>query len=208
MASLQDRIVEGYETGRFDNTPQSFLPESRVAELITRISIVEELEYEDSDLENGEDNDLIDFIVKYAKKVFAIALIIDVSGTTLRVAMRNFKDYNFQDESLPLSKDALPGLPFFAKKPWTRLKTHNFLRDQWIFLAPVFSKTKFKLDLEPEHILPFTWVSNEAKDGTFSQVFQVKIHESHQEDLVLTVRVQFLHCTELLSLLHPVQTQF
>jgi len=189
MSLLQDRILEGYEIGMFDNTPRPFFPECRIAELITRDSIVEELEYEDCDLENSEDNSLIDFIVKYAKKVFAIALMIDVSGANLRVAIKNFKAFNFQDESLPLSKDALPGLPFFSKKPWSRLRTHNFLQNQWIFLAPVFSKTKFKLDLEPEHILPFTWVSNEAKDGTFSQVFQVKIHESHQEDLVLTVRV-------------------
>ncbi|KAI1079560.1 hypothetical protein F5B20DRAFT_581016 [Whalleya microplaca] len=49
----------------------------------------------------------------------------------------------------------------------------HFLEKQWQFLAPVFYKNdenNFMLDLEPQHILPFTWKSGTSKRGTFSEV--------------------------------------
>jgi hypothetical protein len=185
-ASLADLIVGAYATGVFDNPPQEFLPQSSVAKFITEAAIVEELEDE---LDNDKDKDLVDFILQSAKKVFATAIISSIGGNDLYKAMKKFKDNNFHDDRLPLKRDAMSELPCFQGKFWNKLRTHNFLKNQWIFLAPVFTKSKFKLDLEPEHIFPFTWVSNDAKEGTFSNVYQVTIHESHQEDPTLTVRV-------------------
>ena len=192
MSSLADKIVEGYATGVFDNPPRDFLPQSSVDQFVTRAAIIEELKDEDRDLDNNEDKYLVDFIHQSAKKVFATAIITGIGGNDLYKAMREFKDNNFQDESLPLKKDAICKLPCFSGKFWNKLRTYDFLRNQWIFLAPVFSKSQFKLDLEPEHIFPFTWVSNDPpKEGTFSQVYQVTIHEAHQEGSTSTVRSSF-----------------
>jgi hypothetical protein len=101
--------------------------------------------------------------------------------------MKRFQENEFDDRCLPLKRDTMLALPCFQGKFWNKLRTHMFLQNQWTFLAPVFSKSQFRIDLEPENIFPFTWVSNDAKEGRFSTVYQATIHESHQEDPTWTV---------------------
>jgi hypothetical protein len=193
IGSLADQIVEGYATAVFNDQPQDFLPHSHIPKLITEAAIIEELELEDKDgdLEKDKDKILVDFILKHAKKVFATTIITGISSNDLYKVMQTFKDNTppFQDDSLPLKKDVMSKLACFSGKFWNKLRTHNFLKNQWIFFAPVFSKSKFKLDLEPEHIFPFIEKSNDVKEGTFSHVYKVTIHPSHQEDPTLTVRL-------------------
>jgi hypothetical protein len=191
MASLADLILPRYVKGVFDSPPQDFLPQNHITELITKDAIIEELADEDGDLDNDEDKELVDFIHSSAKRVFATTIVSGLGSSELYKAMRKFKVHNFQDESLPLKENAIPNLQCFPAKPWSKVRTYNFLRFQWIFLAPVFSTSKFQLDLEPEHIFPFTWVSDVAKEGAFSNVYEVTIHDKHQEDPAYTVRPHF-----------------
>lgn len=192
--SLEDEIMKKYAIAVFDNATQDFLPNSCIAELITEDSIRRELKI-DQNLENSDEKDLIYFILHHAKKVFAIALVSGVGGDDLFTAMKKFKQSNFRDDnnSLPVKKKALSALPCFSGRPWKLRTTRSFFENQWRFLAPVFSSKIFKHDLEPEHILPFVWVGNEFRDGTFSQVYKVLIHEAHQENPFFTVRAQL--CT-------------
>jgi hypothetical protein len=187
-ATLADLIVGSYAKGVFDNPPRDFLPQSFLSEFITGAAVAAELE-ENLDVDN--DSDLVSFIVESAKRVFATAIISSIDGSNLYRLMKNCQADKFDDRCLPLKKETMLALPCFQGKFWNKLKIHNILHNQWVFLAPVFSKSQFKIDLEPEHIFPFTWVSNDAKEGTFSNVYQVTIHESHQEDPTWTVRARF-----------------
>jgi hypothetical protein len=187
--TLADLIVGSYAIGVFDNPPRAFLPHSFLSEFITEAAVAEELE-ENLDIDN--DSDLVNFIVESAKKVFATAIISAIDGSNLYMLMKRFQEKKFDDRCLPLKRDTMLALPCFQGKFWNKLRTHNFLRNQWVFLTPVFSKSQFKIfELEPEHVFPFTWVSNDAKKGTFNNVYQVTIHESHQEDPTWTVRARF-----------------
>jgi hypothetical protein len=183
-ATLADLIVESYAIGVFDNPPRVFLPQSFLSELITKAAVAEELE-ENLDIDN--DSDLVNFIVESAKRVFATAIISAADGSNLYTLMKRFQENEFDDRCLPLKRDTMLALPCFQDKFWNKLRTHMFLQNQWTFLAPVFSKSQFRIDLEPENIFPFTWVSNDAKEGRFSTVYQATIHESHQEDPTWTV---------------------
>jgi hypothetical protein len=185
---LADLIVGSYAIGVFDNPPRVFLPQSFLSEFITKAAVAEELE---ENLDTDNNSGLVNFIVESAKKVFATAIISAIDGSNLYMLMKRFQETEFDDSCLPLKRDTMLALPCFQGKFWNKLRTHNFLQNQWVFLAPIFSKSQFKIELEPEHIFPFTWVSNDAKEGTFSNVYQATIHESHQEDPTWTVRVRY-----------------
>ena len=180
--SLTDQIMDRYKKAVFDNRPRDFLPEGRLVEIITDASVLEELWGEEDDPDDNKDQDLVDFILKVAIKLFAIALVSQVRGSKLRTAMEDFKATNYGDKDLPVTMDPTQKPSAFRSKLWKKLVYRNFLENQWIFIAPVFQEGRFKLDLAPEHIFPFIWVDNETKNGTFSEVFQVKIHELHQRN--------------------------
>jgi hypothetical protein len=187
--SLETRILRAYTRSIFDDRPQDFLPESYIAELITKETIIEKLNNDDFDPSHGKNHELVSFILESANRVFAITVMCGCRGSYLHKVMRQFKQYNFQDASLPLKSDTLSVLPCFDNRYWNVLEKRRFLDVQWTFLAPVFSRKEFfRLELESEHILPFTFVSKETKEGAFSQVPQITIHPSHQKYSHLTVR--------------------
>lgn len=187
-ASLADRILAKFEQSKFDNTFKDFLPEGCIGDLITEEAVLEELPALNSETPDGKE--LLGFIQKDARKVFAIAVHSGLTGAELCDAMKLFKCNNFHDGCLPIKdiRSNKQNLNLFRRKPWNKTRVYNFYEKQWKFLAPVFSKNKFKHDLPPESILPFIWMSSTVKEGTFSQIFQVKIHESHHKDPVITVR--------------------
>jgi hypothetical protein len=175
--SLEDQIINSYETSRFPpgNKPQEFLPRSQLDRLLTVSSITNKLFVD-------VDTTLVQWIFRSSRKVFAIAVMCGLAGRALLKAMEEFRKVDFVDESLPLSKDTQAQIACFSTTPWRGLKSHNFLTQQWIFLAPIFSKRNFGMDLALEYILPFTSVSSEVKEGHFGRVYRVKVHPSHQEN--------------------------
>lgn len=77
----------------------------------------------------------------------------------------------------------LPYLDAFHHKLWNAGKIKRFYTDQWQFRAPVFSSGKLKHKLFPDDVLPFTKVFDNPRDGSFSKVSRVRIHEDHQQVL-------------------------
>jgi len=197
---LSDQILDKYVKSKFDHEVKQFLPGGCIDELVTLEAIIKEIVEKDQlkpgdlDLQEGSaKKKVIDFIREKAKKVFAITVVSGLRGRDLGMAMFQFMGINFIDNSLPVKEGNLSCFHCPAS-PWSRVRIHNFCREQWRFLAPIFSQQNFKVDLEPEHILPFIEKDNLVKEGAFGQVFPVEIHPAHQKDPVLNVRPLSVLC--------------
>lgn len=155
-----------------------FLPRGSLDEILTRDVLLEDFDLEAAGADGSDDRheELIEFILQRAKTLFAICVMIDL-GNLLR-AMAAFKQANFSDQNLPVSREDIFGLSCFSELAWRHSDKFKFLETQWTFLAPVFSR--MQINLEPEHILPFTSLGKEVKEGTFGRVYQVTLHPSHQ----------------------------
>lgn len=176
IQGLEDLIANSYVASMFpDDRKQNFIPSGVVNQIVTRKSITEEL--------GAAEDDLINFILRSAKKLFTISLICGLNNRKLKKAMVHFKNGCAVDEQLPVDipLDRTPH-PWFPSTPWSKLKKTEFLNKQWMLLAPVFPAGFVKLNLKQEHIFPFTFVDKETKEGTFGAVYQVTIHEAHQEE--------------------------
>lgn len=192
--TLSDQIIAKYVTSKFDEEDKDFLPSGCVNELVTLEAIIKELrdkhQLEDGDLDLKNEparQEAVDFICREAKKVFAITVVSGLRGDDLEYAMYMFMDNEFNDDSLPAEFGYLEEY-CVEYSVWSKTRAHNFYNKQWKFLSPTFSQRNFNVNLQPNHILPFTKKSSEAKEGAFGHVFEVEIHPAHQEDPILNVR--------------------
>ncbi|KAE8447646.1 hypothetical protein EG329_010617 [Mollisiaceae sp. DMI_Dod_QoI] len=196
-STLSDRILDKYVESKFDADIKLFLPAGCIDELVTLEAIIKELGEKDQ-LEYGHLQlperhlamNLVEFVLRKSKKVFAITILSGLRGTVLRRAMQRFMEIDFTDYSLPLIGRDLEDAPVFHHanfSPWTQVRIDYFRREQWRFLAPVFSPQNTMFHLEPEHILPFIQRDDQVKEGAFSQVFQAEIHPAHLKDSVMKV---------------------
>lgn len=202
---LSDQIVEKYETSKFDPEEKHFLPAGYVEQLVTLEAIIKELdekdylesEYLDSFLrlpENNNKKKVVDSVYKKAKTVFAITVVSGLRGQHLGKTMHHFMKLKFSDDSLPVTETLLNDhiQPLVNRlgdsSGWSKTRRHTFLQEQWRFIAPVFSQKNFKVDLKPNHILPFIAKSSSGKEGAFGQVYMVEIHPAHHKDPVKNVR--------------------
>jgi hypothetical protein len=181
-------IIRKFEKSAFDR--HDFLPHDRIDKLITRPSVAHALNIDlTSNLTTFGEESLLNFILQSAKRVFAIILTCNFHDwMDLRIVMQKFKRKHFEDKALPVTSDVLAELGCFHKKPWSAMERRLFFREQWAFLAPVFSSDNFKMDLEPDHILPFILVDQDTKSESFNQVFHATIHPAHWTNPVLTVK--------------------
>lgn len=161
------------------------MPEGHLDQLITRDSITQALS-DDHASGGGRtgpgEEDLIKFILQSAKKLLAISLLSGLESSALRDAMELFKSNGFDDSSkLPIESLDANRLPWSCPL-WTPLRLKLFQATQWQFLVPVFRKSQIRQTLEAKRILPLSLVTRERKEGAFSDVWEVKIHEAHQEE--------------------------
>ena len=187
--TLSDRIIDRYVKSKFDPEEKQFLPEGCLQELVTLETIIEELQenHPRSQDVNREDpiiQKLAEFILEKAKKVFATTVVSGLRGGYLGYSMIEFMNMEFADNCLPITYDDM--VMQFGDK-WGKTTIHDFFTKQWRFLVPVFSKNNFKVDLKPNHILPFIERVSFGKEGAFGQVFRVQVHPGHQMDQVLDV---------------------
>jgi hypothetical protein len=189
VESLVDKIVTQLEESVFDN--DEFLPDGCIDRLITREAVMSELALTQEDLKKGSNATLLNFILKKGKLIFAILLVSGFHGTQLANAVTQFGKNKMGDSSLPITEDLERSTLFFGS--WSKNLRHEFLKKQWAFLSPVFSKERKNLELHPKIILPFTRQENSVKSGAFGEVHQVTVHESHHKDPVLTVRISLSH---------------
>ncbi|KAK7734705.1 hypothetical protein SLS53_007810 [Cytospora paraplurivora] len=182
--SLGDQIAEFYVESTFpqDSQQQIFLPHGLEDQIVTSNSIHHEL-YGGRKPLKTEQLDLINSILESAKKILIISRISGLRKRKLHRAMLHFKENGFVDTDLPvvISKNE-PIHPLFPPKLWPALNKAAFLRDQWKLLAPVFPKKFLRLELQQDDIFPFTFVHPDSKTGTFGDVYQVTVHEAHQEE--------------------------
>ncbi|KAJ9148869.1 Kinase-like protein [Pleurostoma richardsiae] len=186
-ARLADRILKSFVPGVFDSKPQNFVPEGCIKDLVTEGSVIIELRYLNSVWE--VDNALVEYILRKAPKVFAIAVQTGLFGLELCMAMDKFRKCDFGDSGLPIRERAAPSdatigklklSAFMPKTLWTDLRLYNFYDHQWTYLSPVFAKGDREMILHPHHILPIIEVDHcTTQHGTFSDVRQVIIHDQH-----------------------------
>ncbi|KAL2679081.1 hypothetical protein Neosp_009838 [[Neocosmospora] mangrovei] len=179
---LSELIFDTLVKSKFDKTERPFSPEGSIDKYITRASITRALGANDSTV----DEDLIDFILKKAKRVFAIAIYSRLENDQLRKAMEFFKSHSMSDDGLPFVKaqwgehaEEPPGLEDPAEPPhhsydsnesadgdyddgedvdetWSKISIDGFCKEQWAFCAPVFSTDTINHDLEPDTVIPIT----------------------------------------------------
>ena len=183
-ADLADILTASSVRSQFEKTPRYFVPQGEFDRIVTREAIRDTL-YSRTE---AEDAVLVDYIVKDARKLFAIVVLSDLSGPSyLTQAMYLFRDHNFSDSNLPIedppiSEDGqfdLPAHPLRRlSKFWRGAMIHTFCYEQWKLLVPVFLPDGVNHDLGAQ-IIPFIDKSDEAREGSSGSVRRYTVHPDH-----------------------------
>lgn len=141
--------------------------------------------------------ELTSFILDHATRCFAILVVIDKVQE-----IRAFYLNDLTDSHLPVTFEFEYGKCVLAKAfgqeshpppsvdhpvsktfrgPWMRQHLHCFEEKQWLFLAPVFTESNWKLRFNMQCPLPFLSLPLPAisRETLFSQVHQRFIHSDH-----------------------------
>lgn len=132
-----------------------------------------------------------------AKRLFLALLMIDSVST-----LKSFYRSEFCDRDLPVHHEScyrkgdgghqshyyVVSTPSESKEwsffsSWSENNVEAFERAQWMFLAPVFTRDKFEYPINQDYPLPITWKAPEPKYGYSSSVYEVEMHEAHQQVL-------------------------
>jgi hypothetical protein len=193
-------LAEALRNARMESPAEQglfWIPNNELERMITLEATKAELQrtlvYENPrDCEN-----MASSIVYQEKKLFAILVWLD------RLAcIQTLLDEGLTDEDLPLSRidttdnvhgslsfnysqvRTCSGLPVKALRFWESHAIEEFLRIQWMFLAPVFNfgEEIKHYDLDDNCVLPFIEDEEKtnAKSGGYSDVWGVRIHPAHQ----------------------------
>lgn len=196
--SLEDRIFEKCAKSKYGSEKEEYyVPEDSIDELITEETIKEKLSTSLLSLQPSEQKELVGFITKAAKKVFATTILVGFADSDFCLAMREFRRLGVTDEDLPILDESTH--PALTSPPWTLWKARQFRDNQWRFLVPVFVEGELVYMLERDHILPFRSVGSGPKEGTFGTVFEVEIHEAHQQSEAFMVS----DCCEMVAAKTP-----
>ncbi|KAI1815225.1 HET-domain-containing protein [Poronia punctata] len=158
---------------------QHYIPAESVKNIIENINF--EL------LLPGAPHDLVEYVRTEARKLLLITVLALGQESGLVEAVTYFRQLEATDDILPIPDivdiDIIPRtspLRVFCDKPWNRFGLRNFFREQWMFLAPVFSGAKFKQELANQICLPFTLKKGGVhRNGHFSTVYEVVLHPDH-----------------------------
>ncbi|KAG8164703.1 hypothetical protein KVR01_004978 [Diaporthe batatas] len=184
--SLEDQVSARLTQNHFPyGWKQKYMPSRRLDELVTRPAIIREfLKDDDSDERDASqariDEDLITFIVTSGKKLFAISLAINIGSSPLHRTMKVFWKSNYTDQHLPvtLGDTKFPQ----SRLKWGPSKMENFTDMQWRYLVPMIEQNGSHIRIGNREILPFCLVDEQRREGTFSNVWQVRIHEEQQTE--------------------------
>lgn len=197
--NLRDELAKSFACSLFpESTASLFIPNGIVDTLVTPASVAKELFpnnlAERSTPSRTEFDELVNYVALSAKKLLVIS-ILNTPSCGLRTAMEGFKKHQFGDSNLPITETEMQFPACFQH--WDLLSRMNFRRDQWKVLAPVFPKAFTRFHFGTESILPFTYVDNVRKEGTFGDVYQVTVLESHQEAPMRKVGHSIEDCNEV-----------
>jgi hypothetical protein len=192
---MRNRFQQKATYSVFRDKKARFLPQGELDELITEEAIL--ITFQD---DQGIDpvDDLVTFIQQKARRVFAI--IIDIKFENPYYAMSLFKDNNFCDADLPITRipEDMQCLPnrevrheFFTfekntKDPWwDKSSIGDFYQRQWDFIAPVFSTSVKHHTFSEDAIIPFIEKPATFAEGSFGKVTQFKVHPKHIQQVSL-----------------------
>ncbi|KAF2849504.1 hypothetical protein T440DRAFT_398982, partial [Plenodomus tracheiphilus IPT5] len=188
--SLESAIIENSVAATFHDPVRKYLPERSIASIITKGAIEKEF----MKIEPMSDNSLQRYDKRYraelatwteanARKVFATMISCQLPANHLLLSMILCRRGNFQDRDLPLEHpdNIPPPTKIFRDQIWTTGRLDAFHRCQWRFLAPVFIRNTYDYDLSADCIFPFSSDGAVNKDGAFSSVYRVSIHQDHQD---------------------------
>jgi len=97
---LADELEDRQEMSSFDQTPRMFLRKKVLDELIVETVIFSKMDIEQP---CEDDKCLAEFILKDARRLFAIAYSAGIQSQVLHKAMRCFKNSRFNDTKLPIT---------------------------------------------------------------------------------------------------------
>ncbi|RSL49704.1 hypothetical protein CEP54_012298 [Fusarium duplospermum] len=160
-STLEDKISDNmeHETDLY----QRFFPESRWNGLWKP----EEVEATLRKYRTDPAPDLVNFILNRAPKIFAI--LVDMRQPDL---ITRFQRQDFGQEKLPIqpasAQELLRG----------KSSISNFCDKQWSFIAPTFTKERFRYKFSKFHRLPYTTTGKKANPGAshYSKVKERSIH--------------------------------
>ena len=185
--SLSGLIDDKLEQSVFDTKSESFLPAGEIDKLVNLEAIQERLQEDKGSSElDDEEIELAKWIQKEANKIFAIVILVELqtaSSETLK-SMKYFKEHGFNNSSLPIkdprhsSGEKWSCPERFDSRIWKKVRVSKFSEKQWWFLAPEFVKD-YRYNLESDHTLPFIKKDQHLREGAFSFVHKVTIHDAH-----------------------------
>lgn len=206
QASPRDQIYSLVRETVFDRHEGFFVPEGAIDELVNESFILVAFNESPDTTQSRHVEHLVSFTLNQAKNILAIAILDNIVGQKLQIAMKGFMDKGMSDTDLPFDKNTWYGRGLLrqVREPtsdsddsdsetqcsqsneeleaiWGLGARHHFLEAQWKFKAPVFSTAVFNYDFQSSHILPFTHQAR-GESGSFGQVCRYKIHESHFKD--------------------------
>lgn len=167
-----------------------FVPAGAYSEILNQAAVRAELGIIGNGL-HSYDDDLVDFVLNDAPKIFMMLLNIfdEAEPKKKRRLIRRFKDQEFSDENLPIEKgDCDSSRPAFSDEiGWKPTSRFKFFHCQWEHLAPIFSHNNFILSLDSRQPLPFLEGPQEETEGASSVVRKVQLHRDHLLDPPLDV---------------------
>ncbi|KAK3366686.1 hypothetical protein B0T24DRAFT_681890 [Lasiosphaeria ovina] len=144
-------------TSNFPFGASQYWPETLIQQLVQDLSVHRTLSESDEKYEQ----ELVGYILRDAKKLFAIAAATEADCKWMLYVMRFFKENGFKDSEL---------LAEFGAKCL------------WRVLVPVISTEKDSYDFSDRAILPFNKIRTINGCGAGSVVSEVSIREGHSKD--------------------------
>jgi hypothetical protein len=195
--TLKDQLINAAVTWP-PSSSNYFIPQGQLKKLMTRQAVLDELEYAlggDCSAVGEERDEIADFAVEHAAKLFAILLLIGKTKWILNFMTERVSDANlpFQSSDIKTNGNLLTthNSAWIHRlfETWSSWDIQEFSRFQWSLLAPVFElgRSSKHYDLGSEHILPFVEDDEGSRtSGGYGSVWRVEIHPEHQrwnEDL-------------------------
>lgn len=215
---LQNSIFAALVPVRNHLSDPGFLPKKQLCNLINPKSVFEELIKECSYIGVMQRKDSFERIasqvcdetevdhgsrrkIKSFRKIFALLVLLEVPSLISRFVKDDVSDLDlplvkfFGNQNVmelrrrdSFGRPSSEPLRCFKHEQWSPAKLRSFERDQWMMLAPFFSRGKCgdvkHYPLMDQHILPFI-TSEDGQDedvecaGGFGRVFMVRIHHEH-----------------------------
>lgn len=121
------------------------------------------------------DMELVEFISRQARELFAIGIVMDIGNEALVDLMRLFMREEKTDSSLPISEDDIMKM---WPRPRDSMRRRHFRDFQYLFRAPTFARRdRFSvISLKMDTVLPIV-ESTLMSQGRFSIVYRVRLHE-------------------------------